>query len=386
MNRTRVLIVCPWFYAGDAVGAAARSTFTALAARADMSVSAIWTVNDYKDVTGVEVHALADLLLEPSFLAADVIIYVFAVYHPFFDAILIGNGHARQIVRFHNVTPKRFMPEKHWAVIEKSFAQMQVFRRADEIWADSLENLEELQRQRIEGPEIRIIPLAVSFPVRAALASKATDCMTLLYVGRFFESKGVLELILAASRLRSLTDIPFRLLLIGNIRFSDPQYIERIQALIRDLDATRYIEFRGTQSIAELAQAYQQAHIFVTASRHEGFCVPVVECLAAGCLPVSYALTNLRYIANGLGRQVHDDTADSLADTLHETIASIKHALDGISTPIIVDAGAFDLDQYDRIATAYVEDFTPEAFGDRIYARVTALVSERRPQGFLKAI
>jgi glycosyltransferase involved in cell wall biosynthesis len=379
--KTNVVVVCPWFYRGDAVGAAARETFIHLDATPDFEVSALWAVNDYDDVRGGKVEGLADMLLDPIFLSADVLIYVFAVYHPLFDALLIGNGRARQIVRFHNVTPKALMPEKHWPVIERSFVQMNNFRYADEIWADSQENSEELERRGLGGARTRIEPLAVRFPQRVMLEAKSSETLNLLYVGRFFRSKGVLDLIEVAARLKHGLDVSFRLRLIGNVRFSDPDYIGEIHRAVEAEALGDVVEFVGSVPDEELARAYAESHIFITGSRHEGFCVPVIEGLAAGCIPVSYAVSNLRFIGNSLGRLARTHAPEALSDLVMDMARTSFGQLPSVGPVINVDAGSFTPAQFDSAVTAYVEQFTPENFGQRIRSRVRdlAVVSRSEP-------
>ena len=292
----KVVVVCPWFFARDAVGAAARDTYLALKRDNTFDVSAIYTVNDYDDVSGVCVSDVSEMLLEPKFLDADILIYVFAVYHDLFNALLFGNGKAQQIVRFHNVTPKALMPEKHWAIIDRSFVQISNFSHADEIWADSQENFEELLRQGDYESRTLVVPLAVPPLARARLADKPTSVIEMLYVGRFFESKGVLDVVRAAALVRDLSEVPFRISLLGNLKFSDPDYVLEVRAEIDRLGVQDHIDFVGTANQQTLAHSYERAHIYVTGSRHEGFCVPVIEGLAAGCLPVSYNISNLRFI------------------------------------------------------------------------------------------
>lgn len=363
-TRLRVAVICPWFFRGDAVGAAARETYLRLSERTDLIVDALWTVNDYDDVHGRHCETLAELLLDPIFLQADVIIYVFAVYHAFFDAQLIGNGHGKQIVRFHNVTPKKYMPEKHWPVIERSFVQIQNFAFADQIWADSRENLEELERQGVGGPRALIIPLAVHPLITASLSDKPARRIEMIFVGRFFESKGVHELIEAADILRQTTKAPFRLRLIGNVRFSDPDYITMVTGMIASSGLEDVVEFVGSISGDELGQAYREAHIFVTGSRHEGFCVPVIEGLAAGCIPISYAVSNLRFIANDLGQLARTDTPAALAQAMKIVVEGL---LEG---EVKTDRRPMSPEEFDLEAAAYIGEFAPAVFSHRIYQRV----------------
>ncbi len=359
----RILVVCPWFYRGDAVGEAARRTVLALSAEQGFEVGAIATLNDFDDIDVAICEGVENLLLNPLFLAADVIIYVFAIHHPFFDAIVLGNGNASQIVRFHNVTPKMLMPPQHHHVIDRSFRQMQIFQFADEIWADSRENSEELLRQGLPRERIEIVPIAAPALIKARLADKQIDPVRIAYVGRFFPSKGVLDLVDMATLLEGRLD--FELHLYGNLRFSDPEYVEAVRARIESSPAKSRIHLVGSVSDSQLAEAYGAAAIFVTGSGHEGFCVPVIEAMAAGCVPVSYPLTNLKYVANDLGRLALGVRPEDLANAVLEVAKALSH-----SRVLPLDRGSTSVEDFDHLSAAYVDGFSVEAFAKNVVARV----------------
>lgn len=353
------------------MGAHARETFLYLAEQPDLDVRALWTVNDYNDVLGHETPTLASLLLDPIFLEADLLVYIFAVYHPFFDALLIGNGHAKQVVRFHNVTPPELMPEKHRAVVRRSFVQIQNFRYADEIWCESRENLEELERQS-QAPRACIVDPSVEVPTRSRLADKPVGLIEMMYVGRFFRSKGIVDLVDASALLRDRGETNFRLRLFGNLRFSDEDYVNEVRERIAHHSLDDLVDLIGTVSPADLAAAYEGSHIFVTGSRHEGFCVPVIEALAAGCIPVSYANSNLRFVANGLGSLAPSQTAQGLAETLGYVFAGLRGEPEGRG--IRFDRGWLSPAAFDAAAAEYIERFEPERYAGRLVTRVRAVL------------
>ena len=355
------------------MGAHARETFLHLAEQPDLDVQALWTVNDYDDVKGNEAATVADLLLDPIFLEADLLIYVFAVYHPFFDALLIGNGHAKQVVRFHNVTPPELMPEKHRAVVGRSFVQIQNFRHADEIWCESRENLEELERQSQAG-RARIVDPSVDILTRAKLADKPVGRIEMMYVGRFFGSKGIVDLVDAAATLRDRGETDFRLSLFGNPRFSDEDYVGEVRQRIVDRSLDDLVDLVGTVSPGDLADAYGRSHIFATGSRHEGFCVPVIEALAAGCIPVSYANSNLRFVADGLGRLAHTQTPDGLADALEAVFRGLRC---GTEDPgLSLDRGHISPTEFDDAVTEYIPLFEPDRYAERLVSRVRTILQQ----------
>jgi hypothetical protein len=101
----RVVVVVPVLARHDAVGQAAVDTWRLLNEMPGVEAKILTNFSDRPEIPAEIIGGLPELLLAPTFLAADLIIYHFALHNPLFDALLVGNGHARQVVRFHNVTP-----------------------------------------------------------------------------------------------------------------------------------------------------------------------------------------------------------------------------------------------------------------------------------------
>lgn len=371
-EKIKVVVICPCFFQGNAVGVAAWKTYQALNSYDRYDVTALWFVNDYNDLSGEKIETVADLLTNPHFLAADVIIYIFAAYHEFFDALLIGNGKAKQIVRFHNVTPRHLMPKKHWNFIDRSFAQIQNLQKADEIWADSYENFQELVRQGILEEKIVVIPLAVHFPIFFEQSKKPSNIIEMLYVGRICESKCVHEIIHAAEKLKSLSRFPFKLNIVGNLRFSDPDYVESIQNIINERQLQDTVNLIGSADEEQLRYLYKRANIYLTGSRHEGFCIPIIEALAAGCIPVNYGLANLRYIANGWGRIAKTDTPGGLVAEILDLMEPISASRDP-NRLIKLDRGQMTIKYFDTEVAKYVKKFSFSRFSETLARQVRYL-------------
>ena len=374
---TRVVIVCPTLLRNDAVGEATLNMVRDLAADAHNQVTLVCRNSDPHEFEVTRVRSLSDLLLTPAFLEADVVIYVFAIFNELFDAILLGNGRARQIVRFHNVTPKALVGEADHPVIDRSMAQIQNFAAADELWADSQENRDELLRQGLDPDRIQVMDLAVTPPTVGRLADKARRPINIVYVGRFVQSKGVHELLEALALLRDRSPVPFKARLLGNTRHASPDYIAHLDRLMTDLDLHDHVDLGGTISDAGLAEAYGQAHVFATASRHEGFCVPVIEALAAGCVPVSYANSNLHYIGGGLGRLARDETPVALAEALASVVGDIDRGLphQTASAALALDRGPLTIAAFDDAARTHVAAFSRGRAADRMRDRLTVLTT-----------
>ncbi|MGE4373710.1 MAG: glycosyltransferase family 4 protein [Xanthobacter sp.] len=376
--RKKALIVVPSVTRFDAISTSVCETFHALSTMADLDVKITSWRCDVPGLNWKSAGDLSDLLLDDDFLDADLIIYHFGIHVNLFDAMVMGNGHARQAVFFHNVTPARFVPEANHGLIAKSLRQMENFRRMDEIWPVSQVNADELHARDFDSSRIHIIPLAVNSPALMTLASKAApQQLELLFVGRVVHSKGVLDLIAALRGVVARGAPAFRLRIVGNLDWSDRAYLEQVKDAIAEARLQQQVEIVGTASDEELEQLYHQSHMLVIPSYHEGFCKPVIEGLRAGLIPVGYDAYNLRYIANGLGRM---SPAGDIA-RLEEGLLAIMQALpaafaDPQAARLPLDQGLISLAAFDEAARTYIGQFTLDRFQRNVAERARRLLDQ----------
>jgi glycosyltransferase involved in cell wall biosynthesis len=100
----------------------------------------------------------------------------------------------------------------------------------------------------------------------------------LLFVGRISPNKRQDELIRMLAYYRGCIDPAAQLLLVGAFR-DQPQYDQRLHALVRALDLEAGVTFAGPVSQAELVAYYRCASVFVSLSEHEGFGIPLLEAM-----------------------------------------------------------------------------------------------------------
>ena len=100
----------------------------------------------------------------------------------------------------------------------------------------------------------------------------------LLFVGRISPNKRQDELIRMLAYYRRCIDPAAQLLLVGGFR-DQPQYHQRLHALVRALDLQAGVTFPGPVSQAELVAYYRCANVFVSLSEHEGFGIPLLEAM-----------------------------------------------------------------------------------------------------------
>jgi glycosyltransferase involved in cell wall biosynthesis len=353
----QIVVIAPIVARYDAISAAAADNFRLLQANPGWNVTLLTSHNEL-DLAARIVHGVAGLLEDPTFRRADVLIYHFGIYHPFIDALLVGNGHARQVVVFHNITPHEFVSPSARPIIEMSLRQAHNMRSADEIWADSPVNAAALDHYDINPARILVVPLAVNRPEFGRLRGKLDVPLEFLFVGRIVAAKGVRDLIEAITRARPAFVAPFRITIAGNAAFSDASYIAACKERIAEASLQDCVELIDTPNDETLCMLYTRAHVLCVPSFHEGFCVPVVEGLRAGCIPVGYASGNVPNVANRLGRLVASGDVAGLAEALVDVSRGlIAASRDASATCLPLDCGTVSVDDFDLRAHAHAGTF-----------------------------
>jgi len=331
------------------------------------------------DIDAQVVPRVSDLLRATDFLKADVIIYHFGIYYPLFDAILLGNGRAKQAVVFHNITPVELAPPSARKTIERSFAQLGNLHAADAVWPDSRENAEVLFAHGIDSGKVAIQPLAVDRPTRVDVRKPRGEAIEILFIGRIVPSKGIQDLIEALALLPAGRP-RIRVRVIGNLEGAEQAFRERLLARIDALRLERLVEFTGTISDGERDRLLAESHILAMPSYHEGFCVPVIEALRAGMLPVLYAASNLRYIADGLCVSSPPGEVPAFAAALRTAIEDMDALLtDPAGATLHLERGTMDVAQFERSVDAHLAQFEPSVCATALRGKLKALLA--LPQG-----
>ena len=338
-------------------------------------VSVLAGYNARGDVRARVTPRVSDLLLAPEFLQADVIIWHFGIYYPLFDAILVGNGRAKQAVVFHNITPIELVPPEARETIRRSFAQLEHLHSADAIWADSRENAEMLIERGFDAARIAIQPLAVDRPPITNFREKTRAAeIRLVFVGRIVPAKGLQDLVEAMALLQA--DVPVRLSVVGDLDAAEPAFRQALLERVGALGLSARVEFSGAVSDEERDRMLTAADILVVPSYHEGFCVPVIEALRAGVLPVVYAAHNLRYIADGLCVSCAPGDVPGLAAALSGAVADLAAVRqDPGAATLRLERGAMRPGPFEEAVASHLQQFEPANVAAQLRERVADLIS-----------
>ncbi|MCB1321220.1 MAG: glycosyltransferase, partial [Leptospiraceae bacterium] len=80
-----------------------------------------------------------------------------------------------------------------------------------------------------------------------------------------------------------------RLIILGAYHPGVRGYTAELMNLTRELNLERHVLYTGMVSQAEVRTYYRRSHLFLSMSEHEGFFVPLVECMYLDIPILAYA-------------------------------------------------------------------------------------------------
>jgi glycosyltransferase involved in cell wall biosynthesis len=226
------------------------------------------------------------------------------------------------VFRYHSITPPAFLQPYSAALaaqcaegIQQTARLVRRFAHSGYWMAVSHFNRNELLACGADPDRVSVAP---PFNLLADFFYSGKPCgvteMKVLFVGRFAPQKAHRDAIqIVYSYLRNVDDA-IVLRLVGTVDEHFRGYFDELDALVDELGIGDHIQVLRAVSHDDLIQLLHESTAFLCCSRHEGFCVPVIEAQAAGLPVVSVKAGAL---TETLGpAQIACDPPDSTADYL----------------------------------------------------------------------
>ncbi|MCZ7527383.1 MAG: glycosyltransferase [Acidimicrobiia bacterium] len=229
--------------------------------------------------------------------ADDVLLYQMAIGSPVAD--FVRRRPQRKAVDHHNITPPEFFarwePDLVHGLAWGRHQLAELAGCASFALADSAFNEAELRALGYRDTAVVPIlfdPAVFEREVDEGLLgrlgeAKAAGGADLLFVGRLAPNKAQHDLVKALAAYRRVYDPRARLHLVGGA--SSEVYVETLRAYAHALGLDDAVDLAGSVPDAQLAAYYRSADVFVSASEHEGFCVPLLEAMHHRVPIVAYA-------------------------------------------------------------------------------------------------
>jgi glycosyltransferase involved in cell wall biosynthesis len=214
---------------------------------------------------------------------------------------------ARMALIYHNITPPEFYVGIHPQLMLQCYRGLRELKayvpRVDLALGDSEFNRRDLERYGFEPTAV--LPVVPDFshldrdPDFALAGQFDDDWVNILLVGRFVPNKKPEDLVRFFHAYKRLYNRNARLILAGSYAGFD-DYLAQVRALIAKIGASD-VHILGQVSDEELAALYEIADVFLCASEHEGFCVPLLEAFHTGVPVIAYAATAVPETMDGAG-------------------------------------------------------------------------------------
>lgn len=291
----------PAAHRGDAIGDSARRVRGLL--RRLGHDSELFALTSDDDLKG-DVRPFDD----PGARGGDLTIFHYALPSPMTAAFAsLDRG---RILQYHNVTPASYFAPYDPALFRlASLGRAELATlvgQVDLALGDSEYNRQELER--LGFAPTGVFPIAVDTSRltggarRPALEQILDDgLVNFLFVGRIAPNKKIEDHIRLAEHYKRYVDAYYRFIFVGRTDVV-PRYYATIRALMSEyrLLNDRFI-FTGPVPDEELAVYYRHAAAYISLSEHEGFCVPLVEAMAADVPVLAYSAAAVPDTLGGAG-------------------------------------------------------------------------------------
>ena len=235
----------------------------------------------------------------------------------------------KTVIKYHNITPPSFfsgISGWHEEMCRAGRDQLQAIVDAgcDLYLSDSDYNQQELLAAGADELRSFVVP---PFHEIDRLQSLDADLGTLdqyrdgraivLSVSRVAPHKGHADLIEAFADYHHYHNRNSRLLIVGREEEAFAAHSRRLRELVQFLLLEDTVTFAGEISASALRACYLLASVFVSPSKHEGFCLPLVEAMAAKVPIVAYDSAAIPETVGAAGIVLPDRDAEVLAESIN---------------------------------------------------------------------
>ncbi len=213
----------------------------------------------------------------------------------------------RMVLVYHNITPPEYFVDVHRLLVRLCYHGRRELGayvdRCDLALGDSEFNRQDLAS--LGFPRTGVLPVVPDFshldvPPNDLMARSFDDDWTnIVFVGRVIPNKRIDNLIRFFAAYKQRFNPRSRLLVVGS-----SGGFERYQDMLGELVAALRVpdvHFTGHVSNEELTAYYDVADVFLCASEHEGFCVPLIEAFYKRIPVVAWARTAVPATMDGAG-------------------------------------------------------------------------------------
>ncbi len=348
----------PVLHRGDAVGRHTLRLRDATRARGIHSEVFVDTVDEDTADEAAAVLSYPDIARP-----GDVVVYQFATASAM--APWLAGRSEILVVNYHNVTPPELMApwDNHLALGQlraqgdlRLLAPRTVLAVADSAYNEAHLAASGFAATAVVAPSAALDTETKSSGNDGRRATRAAGRgQRWLAIGRVSPNKALESTIAALAASHAQGNADATLDIIG--KPATDSYVNALHRFVAELGLADAVRFAGHASDATVASAYASADVLVVTSEHEGFCVPVVEAMAAGLPVVAFDQGAVPEVLGASGVLVSDKDPYALAAAIAALLT------DASRRDAVVEAGRRRLAELDlgSAADRFVDLLVPLA-------------------------
>lgn len=250
------------------------------------------------------------------------------------SAWVLSAVRGRTALYYHNITPPQYFaqdtPAYHGTM--RGYEQLKaIVNQFDLLIGDSRYNLQELTPYLNQPkPGLVISPIvepaeiqAASFDSAVVETLRASQQVNILFAGRIARNKRQDQIMRTFDWYWRMINRHARLWLVGDEN-SDPTYRAELEHMRLALPSREQIVFTGKVSDAQLRAHYRAADVFLCASEHEGFCMPIVEAMALKVPVIAYAAAAVPETMGSAGCLIKAWDIPRVAELVQLAVSDVK--------------------------------------------------------------
>jgi len=278
----------------------------------------------------------------------EIFIYHHSIGSDLFDFILSLDS--KIIMIYHNVTPPEFFEGTNNVIadlLKQGKIQLEKLKtRIDLAVGDS--EYSRLELEKIGYKKTGVFPILFDMKKYKqkpdqTLISKYKKSTNILYVGRIAPNKNVEEIIKIFHYYSSNINPNSNLFLVGRFDGVSDSYYQLLQSLIHKAEI-KNIHIITDADDKKLVTLYSMADLFIIMSKHEGFCVPLVESMIFKIPIIANNSTAIPYTLDGAGFLTSDETFEEIGELVDVILGDESIKLDIVQK------------QTKRLSTLYEKD------------------------------
>jgi len=232
-----------------------------------------------------------------------------------------------KVMIYHNITPPEFFRgynRSSYDLVRSGREQLAMLKDTfDCVFADSEYNCIELREMGYRN--VKELPILIPYadygkkpsgPVMDRLSDGSTN---ILFLGRIAPNKRQEDVIKSFYYYNKYFDNNSRLFLVGSHAGME-LYRGGLGRLVERLGLGEAVSFTGKVPFDEILAYYRTAHVFLSMSEHEGFCVPLIESMLFDVPIIAYKAAAVPYTLKNAGILVNEKDYPQIAALMDKVV------------------------------------------------------------------